>query len=257
MVTFQRVAFETGGVLRSPIAIGHDEVQVWGVLLEIADSELPQATSVLSREEQERAGQLISGGHRRRSIAAHAMLRAILSRYCGASPEQLVIRRTSDGKPVLSDYPSIQFNLTHSHGRALIAVARDREVGVDLEQVRREVDVVRLAKRFLSERDLTLIEHGDPAQRHERFLKAWVAREAVFKTDGKGITFPLHRDYLELTGDGTRGWLVLGDTASDEKRRPVRFLSLDSGWIGAVAAEGTDWTVTVCNWSESRINRGT
>lgn len=257
MVTFQRVAFETDGVLRSPIAIGHDEVQVWGVLLEIADSELPQATSVLSREEQEQAEQLVSGGHRRRSIAAHAMLRAILSRYCGASPEQLVIRRTSDGKPVLSDYPSIQFNLTHSHGRALIAVARDREVGVDLEQVRREVDVVRLAKRFLSERDLTLIEHGDPAQRHERFLKAWVAREAVFKTDGKGITFPLHRDYLELTGDGTRGWLVLGDTASDEKRRPVRFLSLDSGWIGAVAAEGTDWTVTVCNWSESRINRGT
>ena len=257
MVTFQRVAFETDGVLRSPIAIGHDEVQVWGVLLEIADSELPQATSVLSREEQERAERLISGGHRRRSIAAHAMLRAILSRYCGASPEQLAIRRTSDGKPVLSDYPSIQFNLTHSHGRALIAVARDREVGVDLEQVRREVDVVRLARRFLSEKDLTCIEGGDPAQRHERFLKAWVAREAVFKTDGRGMTFPLHRDYLELTGDGTKGWLVLGDTASDEKRRLVRFLSLDPGWIGAVAAEGTDWAVTVCNRSESQINRGT
>lgn len=257
MVTFQRVAFETDGVLRSPIAIGHDEAQVWGVLLEIADSELPQATSVLSREEQERAEQLISGGHRRRSIAAHAMLRAILSRYCGASPAQLAIRRTPDGKPVLSDYPSIRFNLTHSHGRALIAVARDREVGVDLEQVRREVDVVRLAKRFLSERDLTFIEQGDPAQRHERFLKAWVAREAVFKTDGRGMTFPLHRDYLELTGDGTKGWLVLGDPASDEKRRPVRFLALDPGWIGAVAAEGTDWTVTVCNWSESQIKRGT
>ena len=256
-VTFQRVLFETDGGWRFPIAIHHGDVQVWGIVLEIADSELPHVASVLSRDERERAERLISEDHRRRSIAAHAILRLILSRYCGASPVQLAIRRTSDGKPVLSDYPSIQFNLTHSHGRALIAVARDQEVGVDLEQVRREVDVVRLAKRFLSERDLAFIEHGNPEQRHERFLKAWVAREAVFKADGRGITFPLHRDYLELTGDGTKGCLVLADTASDERRRPVRFLSLDPGWIGAVAAEGTDWTVTICNWSESQINRGT
>lgn len=246
-VTFQRVPFKTDGAWQSPIAIPRDDVQVWGVLLDVADSELPRATSILSHDERERAERLISEEHRHRSIAAHAMLRMILSRYCGASPEQLAIRRTSDGKPVLSDYPSIQFNLTHSHGRALIAVAGDREVGVDLEQVRREVDVVRLAKRFLSERDLTLIECGDPAQRHERFLKAWVAREAVFKADGRGITFPLHRDYLELTGDGTNGCLVLGDTASDECKRPVQFLSLGPGWIGAVAAEGTNWTVTVRN----------
>jgi 4'-phosphopantetheinyl transferase len=256
-VTFQRVPFETDGAWRSPIAMHHGDVQVWGILLEIADSELPRAASILSQDERERADRLISEEHRRRSMAAHAMLRSILSRYCGASPEQLVIRRTSDGKPVLSDYPSIQFNLTHSHGRALIAVARDQEVGVDLEQVRRDVDVVRIAKRFLSERDLTSIEHGDPALRHERFLKAWVAREAVFKADGRGMTFPLDRDYLELTGDGTEGCLVLGSAGSDEKRRRVHFLSLSSGWIGAVAAEGTDWTVTVCNVSESQINRGT
>lgn len=256
-VTFQLVSFETDAVCRSPIAIQHDEVQVWGTVLDVTDSELPRAASVLSRDERERAERLISEGHRRQSIAAHAMLRAILSRYCCAHPEQLAIRRTSDGKPFLSDYPSIRFNLTHSHGRALIAVARDREVGVDLEQVRREVEVLRLAKRFLSERDLTCIEQGDPAQQHERFLQTWVAREAVFKAEGRGITFPLHRDYLELTGDETKGCLVLGDIASDERRRPVRFLSLDPGWIGAVAAEGTDWTVTVCNGSESQINRGT
>jgi 4'-phosphopantetheinyl transferase len=255
--TFQRVPFETDGAWRFPITTHRDDVQVWGILLEVTDSELPRAASLLSRDERERAERLISEGHRRQFIAAHAMLRTILSRYCGASPEQLAIRRTSDGKPFLSECPSIRFNLTHSHGRALIAVARDREVGVDLEQVRRDADVVRLAKRFLSEKDLAFIERGDPAQRHERFLQTWVAREAVFKADGRGMTFPLHRDYVELTGDGTEGCLVLGDAESDERRRPIRFLSLGPGWIGAVATEGTNWTVTVCNWRESQINRGT
>lgn len=256
-VTFQRVPFDTDGAWRSPIPVHDGDVQMWGIVLELTDSELSRVASVLSRDEQERAERLISEEHRRRSVAAHAMLRTILSRYCGAAPEQLAIRRTSDGKPVLSDYPSLRFNLTHSHGRALIAVARGREVGVDLEKVRREVDVVRLAGRFLSERDLAFIERGDPAQRHERFLKTWVAREAVFKADGRGMTFPLHRDYLELMGDGTEGCLVLGDAMSDERRRLVRFLSLDPGWIGAVAGEGTDWTVTTCNWSGTHINRGT
>lgn len=256
-MTFQQIDCETDDASNSPIPIGLDDIQVWGILLEVTDAELPHAASILSREERARAERLISEGHRRRSIAAHAMLRVILSRYCGESPKQLAIRRTSDGKPFLSDYLSIRFNLTHSHGRALIAVAQDREVGVDLEKVRREVDVVRLAKRFLSERDLAFIERGEPAQRHERFLQAWVAREAVFKADGTGMTFPLNHDYVELTGDGTDGCLVLGHGASDGRKRPVRFLPLESGWVGAVAAEGTNWRATVCNWGVSQVKRGT
>lgn len=256
-VTFQRIVVEADDALHDPITIGCDDVHVWGIVLEITDTELPCAVSFLSHDERARAERLISEGHRRQSIAAHAMLRMVLSLYCGGSPNQLVIQRTSDGKPALSHYPSIRFNLTHSHGRALIAVAKDREVGVDLERVRRDVDVVRLAKRFLSEKDQAFIEQGEPAQRHERFLKAWVAREAVFKADGKGMTFPLNRDSVELSGDGTEGCLVLGDAESDESRRPIRLLSLDPGWIGAVAAEGTDWTVTACDWSRSHIKRGT
>jgi 4'-phosphopantetheinyl transferase len=257
IVTFQRIVAGADDALHDPIAIGLDDIQVWGLLLEVTNAELPRAASLLSHDERARAERLISENHRRQSIAAHAMLRMTLSRYCGGSPKQLVIRRTSDGKPFLSNYPSLRFNLTHSHGRALIAVANEREVGVDLERVRREVDVLRLAKRFLSERDQAFIEQGEPAQRHERFLKTWVAREAVFKADGKGMTFPLNRDYLKLTGDGTEGCLVLGDAESHEGRRPIRLLSLDPGWIGAVSAEGTNWTVTPCGWSASQIKRGT
>ena len=256
-LTFHRVPFEIDGAWRSPIPMHHDDVQVWGIVLEITEAELPRAGSLLSQDERARAERLISEGHRRQSIAAHAMLRMVLSLYCVEPPKQLVIQRTSDGKPVLSQYPSIRFNLTHSHGRALIAVARDREVGIDLERVRREVDVVRLAERFLSEKDQAFIEQGEPAQRHERFLKTWVAREAVLKADGKGITFPLNRDFVELTADGTEGCLVLGDAESDKRRKPFRFLSLDAGWIGAVAAEGAGWTVTVCDWNVPRIKRGT
>jgi 4'-phosphopantetheinyl transferase len=173
-------------------------------------------------------------------------LRVILSRYCTGRPQDLVIQTTTKGKPFLSDEPSIRFNLTHSHGRALVAVAKDREVGIDLEKVRPDVDVMSLARRFLSDRDVAFIENGGSEQLHQRFLQAWVAREAVFKAAGTGMTFPLHSDHIELAGDGTEGYLVLGDGKSDGALRPIRFLPLEPEWIGAVAAEGTDWTVSYC-----------
>jgi 4'-phosphopantetheinyl transferase len=156
----------------------------------------------------------------------------------------LVIQKTAAGKPFLRDSLSIRFNLTHSHDRALVAVAQTRDVGIDLEKVRPEVDVVSLAKRFLSSRDQTLIERGEPTRQHERFLQTWVAREAVYKAQGTGLTFPLNQDHVELTEDGTAGCLVQGSSNSNGESRPIRFLSLEPGWVGAVSAKGTDWTVS-------------
>jgi len=251
---FQRLKFGSGNEPVPPLRLDPDEVHIWGLIMDIDDPDLTDAWSLLSDIEQERASRLLSDRHRRHHIAAHAGLRWILACYVENSPEKLTIQKTSAGKPFLGDWPSIRFNLTHSHGRALVAIDKDRDVGIDLERVRPEVDVVALAKRFLSVRDQTFIEHGDPADLHERFLKAWVAREAVFKAAGTGLTFPLKDDHIELTDDGTAGYLVLGRT---QESKPVRFLPLDSEWIGAVSVEGTDWTIRYPIWNESEVSLGT
>ena len=232
------------------IDIVSGEVHVWGFLLDIDRAELAAATRCLSRDELERAARLVSERHRRRFIAAHAALREVLSRYCRRFPQELVFHKTSAGKPFLPGEAAMRFNLTHSHGIALIAVANDREVGVDLEQIRPEVDVVRLARRFLSNQDRTFIEGGEPRGRHERFLQTWVAREAVFKAEGRGITLPLHHDHVELSNGGRDARLIrrTGGSGADF---PVRFLSLETEWVGAVAAAGTDWRVTYRSMSGS------
>jgi 4'-phosphopantetheinyl transferase len=242
-VRFERMTF--GQVWRAGLAIEAlpDQVHVWGFVLDTEDADLARATHLLSSDEQERANRLVHESHRRQFVVAHASLRVVLSRYCGKAPRELIIRKTESGKPFLPLHPSIRFNLTHSHGRGLIAIAKDREVGIDLEQIGRRVDVERLARRFLSREDQEFIERGEPLQQDERFLRVWVAREALFKAEGTGITFPLHRDHVELTGDGTEGRLIRGTGRPGGADMPIRYLSLESGWVGAVAAEGTDWTV--------------
>ncbi|MBI3355229.1 MAG: 4'-phosphopantetheinyl transferase superfamily protein [Nitrospirae bacterium] len=215
-------------------------------------TELTHAAHYLSKDEQERANRLVSERHRQQFMAARAVLREVLSRYCAQRPQELAIQTTSDGKPFLTDSAAVRFNLTHSHGRTLIAIAKDREVGIDLEKLRPEVDVVGLAKRFLSRQDQAFIEAGDPERRHERFLRVWVAREAVFKAEGKGITFPLHHDHLALSRDEREGRLIRSEGESKGTNVPVRFLPLEPGWVGAVAAEGTNWAVIYLNGKRER-----
>jgi 4'-phosphopantetheinyl transferase len=241
---FQRITFENGSKPKPLIEIVSEEVHVWGFLLDVDVAELTHASHYLSGDEQERVNRLVSERHRQQFMVAHAVLRVVLSRYCGQRPQELVIQKTSAGKPFLTDSTAIRFNLTHSHGRALIAIAKDREVGIDLEKLRPEVDVVGLAKRFLSGQDQAFIEAAGPERRHERFLQVWVAREAVFKAAGKGITFPLHRDHVALSSDEKEGCLIRGEGGSEGTNMPIRFLPLEPGWVGAVAAEGTNWTVT-------------
>lgn len=242
-VRFERTTFGQAWQPGLAIEALPDQVHVWGIVLDTDEADLAPATHVLSGDEQERVNRLVHERHRRQFIVAHASLRVVLSRYCGEPPRELVIRKTGSGKPFLALHPSIRFNLTHSHGRGLIAVARNREVGIDLEQLGRRVAGERLARRFLSIEDQEFIERGEPSQKDARFLRVWVAREALFKAEGTGITFPLHRDHIELTGDGTEGRLIRGTGGLAGVDMPFRYLSLESGWVGAVAAEGTDWTV--------------
>jgi 4'-phosphopantetheinyl transferase len=240
---FHQIKFEERVIPQVPIEIAPEEVHLWGFLLDGAGAAWPQAVLYLSKEEQERANRLLSERHRQQFAAAHAQLRVLLARYCGQHPQELAIQRSSDGKPFVVGERSIRFNLTHSHGRALIAVAKGREVGIDLEKIRPEVDAVKLAKRFLSAKDQAFVESGDPTGRHERFLQSWVAREAVFKAKGTGITFPLDRDHLELSNNGQEGHLLRNDGGSEGADILIRFLSLESDWVGAVAAEGAEWRV--------------
>src|SRR5690242_8597188 len=69
----------------------------------------------------------------RRYLAAHGALRAILGQFAGT---RLTFAVGEKGKPYLPYAPEVKFNLSRSHDRALIAVSRDAEVGVDIERIR-------------------------------------------------------------------------------------------------------------------------
>jgi 4'-phosphopantetheinyl transferase len=182
---------------RTPPPLTPEAVHVWRIPLE-SPHPLDDAWSVLSEEEQARARRFVQERHRRRFVAAHAALRRILAGYTGLPAPQLRFSTGPHGKPALEtssgSRPRLEFNLSHSADIALVAVARERPVGVDLEQWERDMDHLELAERFFSPAERESLRAL--AERHDDlvsgFFAAWSRKEAYLTALGHGVTRGLH-----------------------------------------------------------------
>ncbi|MFW6070541.1 MAG: 4'-phosphopantetheinyl transferase family protein, partial [bacterium] len=180
-----------------PLALGADEVHVWRAALELPPDQALKMWALLSDDEQERAERFHFKRHRRRFIAARGLLRATLARYLDCPPRAIRFRYGPQGKPALDDHDEIpdaadiQFNVAHSATLGLIAVTRDRRVGVDLEQHRPLSDAVQIARRFFSPMEIAAVEAASGDQQLALFFQIWSRKEAFIKATGQGLSQPL------------------------------------------------------------------
>jgi len=193
-----------------------DEIYVWSARL---DSEKWPGADGLPAEERERAARLHRPLARRHWVAARWALRNVLGRYLDEDPAAIELRLAEGGKPMLAaPSPSLRFNLSHSGGQALVAVAWEREVGVDIERIATRRNLVALAHRALEPAEARAIEGMPEGDRLAAFHAAWARREAVAKCLGTGLrTTPV--EGVETT---------------------VSDLDADPGFAAAVAVRGTD-----------------
>jgi 4'-phosphopantetheinyl transferase len=120
---------------------------------------------------------------------AGRVIREILAAYLEISPEAIRIVTAEHGKPELVD-GALQFNLSHSGGVGLVAVARGRAVGVDVERIDARRDVLVLAERALDAEGAAAVRAAPEADRAAVFHREWARREAVAKCAGTGLSVP-------------------------------------------------------------------
>lgn len=233
-----------------PPRLADREVHIWAFLLDAPAEVESHCWNWLSPTEQERVGRLRFEQDRRHFVVAHGWLRHILARYCLRDPCHVPILQAPGGKPQLSSEMlrscDVRFNLTHSNGRALLALARGFEVGVDLEEIRDAVQHLKLSERFFSRTEWETIKSCSEDRQREMFFRYWVGKESVMKAQGTGLLFPLDQCELALSDSLDEGVLRGDGQKTHEQKWIVRFLDLNPGWVGAVASEGTDWTVRYC-----------
>lgn len=177
---------------------------------------------------------------------AHAGLRRILAFYIPEKPEAVTYEINAFGKPALAENTTtgnIQFNLSHSGERALVAVVRDRPIGVDVEGIKPLTDHLKIAERYFSPDEMGALKIMDPSKSHEAFIQLWAGKEAYIKARGEGFSTPLDQFSLAALIASPQGSPCIVTDPINGSTWWVSPLALETGYTGAVCSAGDAATI--------------
>jgi len=165
------------------LSLAAHEAHVWRISLD----ELRAAAFLPDLSPEEAARNFLRPGLKDRYVCAHGALRRILARYCGLAPAAIRFCLGAHGKPYLEPASGVEFNLSHSGALALVAVARGRAIGVDVERIHAVLELLDIARRmFPAEEADSLIALAQP-ERDVAFFRCWTRLEAHLKAAGGGL----------------------------------------------------------------------
>jgi 4'-phosphopantetheinyl transferase len=236
-----------------PPPLTAEDVHVWRITLDISDSLLTRLRGTLADDERRRAERFHFEQHRRHFIAGRGALRALLARYLSRRPEEVRFVYSNYGKPALADAANgdpLRFNLTHSHHLALLAVTHGREIGVDIEHLRTnlERDGEALAERFFSPREVAVLRSLPLELRREAFFHCWTRKEAYIKAHGQGLSLPLDQFDVTLHPDEPAALVATLHDPPQAQRWLMHRLAPGEEYVGALAVEGHDWRIWCGEW---------
>ena len=254
------------------------QVHVWLVRADDAALCMACCENLLATAERDRAARFKFEKDRRLYTVAHAALRSILAGYLNVAPGDLEFEIGQRGKPRLAptfSKDSLEFNLSHSSEVALIAVTREREIGVDIEHVKKEFAFAEVAERYFTTREVSAIRALPQDLQRRAFYQCWTSKEAFLKAKGVGLSGELDEVeiLLDVEGGAPRAspWHLLispggGILSKSPRPRPgleskgrVQVKSTLPGWylselnpcdgyVGAVALEGNGFDLKCYGW---------
>lgn len=216
-------------------SLAENEVHVWKVDLSAPVTDVRQ----LSPDEHQRAARFHFERDRRHFKIARASLRSILGRYLNLPPESLEFGQTEYGKPFVinPEAAGLLFNLSHSAEVAVVAVAREREVGVDVEFMRADFATNEVAEHFFSVAEIYTLSGLEPRLRTQSFFNCWTRKEAYVKAHGGGLSVPLDVFDVSLAPEVPAAMLANRVDESEPSHWIFQDLQVASGYAGALVVE--------------------
>jgi 4'-phosphopantetheinyl transferase len=218
---------------------GSSEVQLRAVWLRAPDRVSRAYRAWLSPEEMARADRFAFDHLRQSYQVSQGALRLLLARYMMCDPRELAFTFGPQGKPALRERSRLRFNIGHSGGLALYAFAVDCEIGVDVEEVRGNAELERIAARFFCEAEASALSSiGDERLRREAFFRCWTRKEAYVKAVGGGLSLPLDHFQVSLLPDEPARFVHIGNDAASAAAWNLQHLDPAPNYVGALAYRG-------------------
>jgi 4'-phosphopantetheinyl transferase len=165
---------------------------LWRINLDQQEAFVSGWQNILSVKELSQVKRFRRADLAQRYADCHVRVRQILSNYLDVPPEHICFTRNAYGKPAIAPVhrSSIQFNLSHSNDWALLAVTQHKRVGIDLEQVTAQDDLVGLAETGFLVDTLRMWKQTESHLEPLEFFKYWTLQESLLKAYGIGFSHP-------------------------------------------------------------------
>ena len=133
-------------------------------------------------------------------LVTRALLRYLLSVCTGLDANGFGFEENSFGKPDLkpglTDY-SIKFNLSHSSGITACALVLERDIGIDVENNTRKIELD-LADRYFSKPESDYLKTCPKGRRQKGYFDFWTLKESYIKARGKGLSIGLDKFSFDI-----------------------------------------------------------
>lgn len=217
------------------------EVYIHFAHLDLATEEVARLRRLLSTDELARADRLLKQQHRDRFVAGRGFLRETLAKYLGLQPADLFFTMGEHGKPRLIENTrsdSLCFNLSHAADRAILAVAVNCAVGIDLERLRDNLPFRAMAQRFYSFRERAELFSLPEDRQLGAFFRCWTRKEAYLKGCGTGFSQQADNFSMSLLPGHPPALLEHRTAPGDAARWRIVDIPVAEGYCAALAVEG-------------------
>ncbi len=177
-----------------PIFLKKGEVHLWQVFIEPFQSLEQLLLTMLAEDELAQAERFLFVKDHFRYVAAHGILRVLLSRYLNIMPQKICFTKGCYHKPELCKgvtEEKFSFNISHSQDMVVLAFGNYSNIGVDVEYVRDIPDFSEIVDHFFHPEEKKQLQLLSYWQKQQLFFDFWTCKEAFVKATGEGC----HRSF--------------------------------------------------------------
>lgn len=186
--------------------IAQGEIHIWIARAEHIALHRDVALRELHTLERARFGTFLSEPAALEFLTGRFLLRRLLSSYDSShSPSEWVFETNQFGKPVLHrDTPersTLSFNVSHSKGVVACAIAKGIELGVDVERIPLDTDLLEIARVQFSSKEVADLEGRSGIDLRKQFNRYWTLKESYVKSRGLGLSQALNDFSFKIGGE--------------------------------------------------------
>jgi 4'-phosphopantetheinyl transferase len=211
-------------------------VRLWCLRLDVPDAAISELQRCLSSDELERARRFRVPEAQRQFIVVRSALRTLLGEFTNLPAAEVRFEYSAIGKPFVPASPDLHFNVSHSGELGLVALARRRQIGVDVELLQDRPELREIARSFWTPSEWEALESVGTPHWCSAFYRMWTRKEAVLKAAGKGIATGLYQPDLSASLHGV-GLLAGLQVKFDETEWQLYDLAFHPQYAAAMAIE--------------------